>query len=566
MIIVPPDPDDIDTAIYLPDKRIRRLRPGRKPADLHLYEPNWAHPLAPQASLFLMDGKRCLAWDGQRPYLGIENGTNGVITRPLAGGQGASYENAANEDGTQLAIHDVEPPGELAEGYIFAHMQIDSQANYSYIYAYPHTSGNHRLYLIANEDAITFGGGSDFFVAAGEILIATGEVFTVCFSWRSGTFDSYINGKLMVSGSSFAGSNPGGENADYTAIGALSSAALSSRSGFDGTVNMLGVGNRYLNAGEATVLTRDPYQILKRKSAPMHTRNAHASHAGYFKPPAKRWEANRAPTDPMNYRINRKDMLGKGLKFFGVVTAGGLYDIVNGDLYPLPNATVIATGHGFVADYPLSTTDTITLKHPWVVGDDQWIHACISIVKTDGASGSASCWTLQSTDAGQNPRVFFGWNGTAVRSQYGHSGNGATTWMEPVELDNEGELHYQSISAFKETVGDNLEINCYKDGKHLQYQTEVKTYNDSTPGHWDEIVMNSASGKGSQFQVVAVWDDRAPRSHGWHREAGTNLFRVIERKKPRIHSENIATIPAGFHLSQISAGKCQSCCIEAGNR
>ena len=53
MIIVPPNPDAIDTAIYVPDKRIRKLRPGRKPVgSVEINRNHWAGSRVEFYSLF----------------------------------------------------------------------------------------------------------------------------------------------------------------------------------------------------------------------------------------------------------------------------------------------------------------------------------------------------------------------------------------------------------------------------------------------------------------------------------------------------------------------------------
>ena len=71
---------------------------------------------------------------------------------------------------------------------------------------------------------------------------------------------------------------------------------------------------------------------------------------------------NRKPIG--NVRIDWSNPMAKYIAFFGIVTSGGLLDLVTDTLYPLPNASIKPKWGELVAEYDGVTRDDIAIINP----------------------------------------------------------------------------------------------------------------------------------------------------------------------------------------------------------
>ena len=63
-------------------------------------------------------------------------------------------------------------------------------------------------------------------------------------------------------------------------------------------------------------------------------------------------------------KLDRENKYGARMLFYGIVVEGGLYDVVGGDFYKLPNATFEEQHGDLVARYSGTFSDTLTLVTP----------------------------------------------------------------------------------------------------------------------------------------------------------------------------------------------------------
>ena len=64
---------------------------------------------------------------------------------------------------------------------------------------------------------------------------------------------------------------------------------------------------------------------------------------------------------PYPFKYDRSNSLAKGLVFYGCVIPGGLHDLVNNIIYPLPSATIKFNTHGnMCAEYDGTNIDSLT--------------------------------------------------------------------------------------------------------------------------------------------------------------------------------------------------------------
>ncbi len=244
------------------------------------------------------------------------------------------------------------------------------------------------------------------------------------------------------------------------------------------------------------------------------------------------WEKGKVPTQPELFEIDYENMLASGIKFFGIMTNAGLYDVVHGDTYALPNATMKTTRYGMVADYAVNTTGSITLKHPWPNSTTtSWTTFMARIAKTAHASGAIGCLALQASGAGQTTAVGFGWNGGAPRASWHIQQNGTFQYLELTDAFALGEMMYLHHSGYRDDVPNDWELSSYRNGVLQNNKTQVVAFNGAPAGDWDTIKFNEPTGKATQYQVVAMWaNSTADKPAAWHHEAGTNLFQILKPK------------------------------------
>jgi hypothetical protein len=247
------------------------------------------------------------------------------------------------------------------------------------------------------------------------------------------------------------------------------------------------------------------------------------------------FEQGRVPAEPRAFVIDEDHDLAKGLKFLGVVTQGGLYDIVNGALYPLPNATIVSTPEGLVAEYAANTFDAITFRNSWVhEAGNAFNHSVIKVAKLAHSGGAVNSFEFTGSGGTQSFDLNYGWNGVNIRVSWGLKENSASLIQETSDPDAPlGSFQVLSATCFRDDTGNNKNTYGYRAGKFVINTEAVAAFNMTVPGVWDGLSMNSNTGTGKniQIQYCALWDDLLDRDRtAFHNEIGTNLFQVLKPK------------------------------------
>lgn len=223
----------------------------------------------------------------------------------------------------------------------------------------------------------------------------------------------------------------------------------------------------------------------------------------------------RAPRGPVEIDWANPDT--RGLQFFGIVTPYGMYDVVNQELYELPNAAEIAINEAgnWAAKYTNAgnETDTITLKYPIEEGSAKARNMTLMGVTKDIApSGGTYSVALMRDDTTSTYHKGFKFSSIAGGITYivnaGSSGGSGY-----ISTPGVGQYHICFGEVYREHLNMRCDIgyfapsNISSAGHATQGRDQNATFTGKT---FDRITLNQDLNADFRIDMVAFWDIPAP--------------------------------------------------------